>query len=35
MLRIDVQSFPVVAFSLLWATSQCAEIIHRAGVAGV
>lgn len=35
MLRVDVQSFPVVALSLLWAPSQCAEIVHGAGVARV
>lgn len=35
MLRVDVQSFPVVVLSLLRAASQRAEIIHGAGVAGV
>lgn len=35
MLRVDVQSFPVVALSLLWAASQRAEIVHGAGVARV
>lgn len=35
MLRVDVQCFPVVVLSLLWAASQGAKIVHGTGMAGV
>lgn len=35
MLRVDVQCFPVVVLSFLWALSQSAKIVHGAGMAGV
>lgn len=32
MLRVDDQSFSVVAFCLLWTLSQCAKIVHGTGM---
>lgn len=32
MLRVDGQSFSVVAFCLLWALSQRAKIVHGTGM---
>lgn len=32
MLRVDTQSFSVVAFCLLWTLSQRAKIVHGTGM---
>lgn len=32
MLRVDTQSFSVVAFRLLWALSQRAKVVHGTGM---